>query len=149
MKEIVITIKKMFFILTLGLYIILSLQTEGFAGETNGYLAESPLVMEGKWLQEFDFKLDGSLVEIERKNKLQISVKEQNKFVARYINLKMPKVYKGTIYTARTNSIINMVFSSRDYFGVWTGKMVSARQIVGTWFDVGGLSGDFKLSRLD
>ena len=104
--------------------------------------------MNGEWLQEFDKKLDGSIPEVERSNRIKISVVNGSNFIARYTT-NNPNTYQGKIYTARTTSIINMVFSSRDYYGVWTGKMISAREIVGTWFDVAGQSGDFKLTRLD
>ena len=106
------------------------------------------MIMNGKWLQEFDFKLDGLLMGIDRTNKLQITIEENNNFVARYLNLKMPNVYKGKIFSARHNSIVNMIFTSRDYFGAWTGKMISSGEIVGTWIDVAGQSGDFRLTRI-
>ncbi|HWR52402.1 MAG TPA: hypothetical protein VN428_14920 [Bryobacteraceae bacterium] len=120
----------------------------GVAGAVaQGLKVSSASALDGIWVPHFDRQLDGAVKDAETATyNIVFKSQDGSSFVGKYA-YGGTGTYQGTLFSAGTTSVISVTYKSGDYYAVWAAKLVSRNEIVGTWHDVAGQSGDFRLIR--
>lgn len=111
------------------------------------YKAAGAVELEGGWILSFDRQYDGVyLPEPGGRNTLAFTAAGGTDLVGAYTDGGSGS-FQGSLYSARSTSVITLLFSNTDYYAAFAGAMTDADHIVGVYFDAEGFSGDFVLTR--
>ncbi len=97
----------------------------------------------GVWTLIRDIKLDGVVDPVQI-----LSVRfsaHQTRFVGAFVGIDNDSIFEGETYSARTTTIITFLQYDDTYYAIHSGREIAPGIYEGTWYDVGGGSGDFRL----
>lgn len=117
-----------------------------FAASCSSALFAGSSELTGIWQFTIDKNLDGRLVPL-KSYQIKFNA-HSNKMMGHYVGIDNDSNWELTLYAARGNVLVSGIQWDADYYKVVNG-VLSDSSIRGTWFDVGGQSGEFELKKIE
>lgn len=93
----------------------------------------------------YDYSLNGVLQIDQKHRKYRIKFsRDGERLTGAYVGLDNDSIWELGIVSSRGTSVVSGFQKDRDWFRVLAGEIKSGK-IIGTWYGVGGISGDFEI----
>ncbi len=107
--------------------------------------SESIIPLHGEWYMTTDLQADNLVTP--RRTLMINFTSDGSGFSGRYLNIDNDSHFEGHTYLSRGVTLITITQSEGDYYAVYAGRLISDSLLEGTWYDVNGYVGDFRLER--